>query len=112
VLREHPGRLAIYGWATSAVIAVAAVAALVSVGYARDFVPIGLALTTTAPGTATAPPAAASEPGIVGSARVAGDARAAHLAELTGASDSPADGMRSHLRRQGRAVWSRISRPT
>ena len=51
LLREHPGRLAIGGWAISAVIAVAAVAALVSVGYVRDFVPIGLALTTTALGT-------------------------------------------------------------
>ena len=51
LLREHPGKLAIGGWAISAVIAVAAVAALVSAGYVRDFVPIGLALTTTALGT-------------------------------------------------------------
>jgi Kef-type K+ transport system membrane component KefB len=51
LLREHPGKLAIGGWVISAVIAVAAVAALVWVGYVRDFVPIGLALTTTALGT-------------------------------------------------------------
>ena len=51
LLREHAGKLAIGGWVISAVIAVAAVAGLVSVGYVRDFVPIGLALTTTALGT-------------------------------------------------------------
>src|SRR5215472_482558 len=51
LLREHAGKLAIGGWVVSAVIAVGAVAALVSVGYVRDFIPIGLALTTTALGT-------------------------------------------------------------
>ena len=39
------------GWALSAVIAVTAVAVLGSFGYVRDFVPVGLALTTTALGT-------------------------------------------------------------
>jgi Kef-type K+ transport system membrane component KefB len=51
LLRDHPGRLAMIGWCCSAVIAVAAVAGLASVGYVRDYVPIGLALTTTALGT-------------------------------------------------------------
>jgi Kef-type K+ transport system membrane component KefB len=48
LLRAHPGRLAIIGWLISAVIAVGAVAIL---GFLRAFVPIGLALTTTALGT-------------------------------------------------------------
>lgn len=51
LLREHAGKLAIVGWLISAAIAVGAVAALVWTGYVRDFVPIGLALTTTALGT-------------------------------------------------------------
>jgi Kef-type K+ transport system membrane component KefB len=51
LLRERAGKLAISGWAFSAVIAVGAVAALGSIGFVRDFVPIGLALTTTALGT-------------------------------------------------------------
>jgi Kef-type K+ transport system membrane component KefB len=51
LLRAHAGRLAIIGWVISAVIAVGAVAALGSVGFLRAFVPIGLALTTTALGT-------------------------------------------------------------
>ena len=51
LLREHAGKLAIGGWVVSAVIAVGAVAALGSIGFVRDFVPIGLALTTTALGT-------------------------------------------------------------
>lgn len=51
LLREHAGKLAIYGWLISAGISVGAVAALVSVDYVRDFIPIGLALTTTALGT-------------------------------------------------------------
>jgi Kef-type K+ transport system membrane component KefB len=51
LLRAHAGRLAIIGWLISAVIAVGAVAALGSVGFLRAFVPIGLALTTTALGT-------------------------------------------------------------
>jgi Kef-type K+ transport system membrane component KefB len=51
LLRARAGRLAIGGWVVSALIAVGAVAALGSIGFVRDFVPIGLALTTTALGT-------------------------------------------------------------
>jgi Kef-type K+ transport system membrane component KefB len=51
LLRAHPGRLAIIGWTISAVIAVGTVAALGSLGFVHAFVPIGLALTTTALGT-------------------------------------------------------------
>jgi len=50
-LRERSGRLAMTGWLVSATLAVAAVAVLASFGFVRDFVPIGLALTTTALGT-------------------------------------------------------------
>src|SRR5262249_35821303 len=48
--RERAGRLAMAAWAVSAMLAVAAVAVLASVNFVRDFVPIGLALTTTALG--------------------------------------------------------------
>ncbi len=51
LLRERAGRLAIGGWVFSAFIAVGAVAILGAIGFIRDFVPIGLALTTTALGT-------------------------------------------------------------
>jgi len=51
LLGAHEGRLAMVGWAISAVISLAAVAGLTSIGYVRDFVPIALALTTTALGT-------------------------------------------------------------
>src|SRR5215471_19118798 len=51
LLRAHAGRLAMIGWAISAVIAVGAVAILGSFGFLRAYVPIGLALTTTALGT-------------------------------------------------------------
>jgi Kef-type K+ transport system membrane component KefB len=51
LLRAHAGRLAITGWVISAVIAVGTVAILGSLGFLRAFVPIGLALTTTALGT-------------------------------------------------------------
>lgn len=51
LLREQPGRLAIGGWLISAAIAVGAAAALTAAGYIRDYVPVGLALTTTALGT-------------------------------------------------------------
>jgi Kef-type K+ transport system membrane component KefB len=50
-LRERSGRMAITGWLVSAALAVAAVAVLASFDFVRDFVPIGLALTTTALGT-------------------------------------------------------------
>jgi Kef-type K+ transport system membrane component KefB len=51
LLRQQPGRLAIGGWLISAVIAVGVTAILGSFGYIRDYVPVGLALTTTALGT-------------------------------------------------------------
>ena len=51
LLRQQPGRLAITGWLISAAIAVAVAAGLDAAGYIRDYVPVGLALTTTALGT-------------------------------------------------------------
>lgn len=51
LLRQRPGELAIIGWLISAVIAVGVTAALASAGYIKDYVPVGLALTTTALGT-------------------------------------------------------------
>ena len=51
LLRQRPGRLAITGWLMSAAISVAVTAGLTAVGYIKDYVPVGLALTTTALGT-------------------------------------------------------------
>ena len=51
LLRRRPGRLAITGWLMSAVISVAVTAGLTAAGYIKDYVPVGLALTTTALGT-------------------------------------------------------------
>jgi Kef-type K+ transport system membrane component KefB len=51
LLRQEPGRLAIKGWVISAVLAVGVAAALTAPGYIKDYVPVGLALTTTALGT-------------------------------------------------------------
>ena len=51
LLRQQPGRLAIGGWLMSAAIAVGVAAALTAAGYIKDYVPVGLALTTTALGT-------------------------------------------------------------
>ena len=51
LLRQRPGRLAMVGWVISAVIAVGVAGALTAAGYIRDYVPVGLALTTTALGT-------------------------------------------------------------
>jgi Kef-type K+ transport system membrane component KefB len=51
LFRESAGRMAIIGWAVSALLSVGAVAVLASFGFVHDFVPIGLALTTTALGT-------------------------------------------------------------
>jgi Kef-type K+ transport system membrane component KefB len=51
LLRQRPGHLAILGWGISAVIAVGVVAGLTAAGYIQDYVPVGLALTTTALGT-------------------------------------------------------------
>jgi Kef-type K+ transport system membrane component KefB len=51
LFRERPGRLAMAGWAFSAAISIGVVALLTAVHFVYDFVPIGLALTTTALGT-------------------------------------------------------------
>jgi Kef-type K+ transport system membrane component KefB len=51
LLRQRPGRLAIAGWVMSVVLSLAAVAGLAAAGFVRDYVPIALALTTTALGT-------------------------------------------------------------
>jgi Kef-type K+ transport system membrane component KefB len=51
LLRQRPGRLAIGGWLISAVLAVGVTAGLDAAGYIKDYVPVGLALTTTALGT-------------------------------------------------------------
>jgi Kef-type K+ transport system membrane component KefB len=51
LLRQQPGRLAIGGWLISAAIAVGVTAGLTAAGYIKDYVPVGLALTTTALGT-------------------------------------------------------------
>lgn len=51
LLRQEPGRLAITGWVISAALAVAVAGALTAAGYIKDYVPVGLALTTTALGT-------------------------------------------------------------
>jgi Kef-type K+ transport system membrane component KefB len=51
LLRERPGRLAISGWVMSVAISVAVTAGLTAVGYIKDYIPVGLALTTTALGT-------------------------------------------------------------
>jgi Kef-type K+ transport system membrane component KefB len=51
LLRERPGELAIVGWLISAALAIGVAAGLASAGYIHDYVPVGLALTTTALGT-------------------------------------------------------------
>jgi Kef-type K+ transport system membrane component KefB len=51
LLRQRPGRLAMAGWLISAVIAVGVTAGLAAADYIEDYVPVGLALTTTALGT-------------------------------------------------------------
>jgi Kef-type K+ transport system membrane component KefB len=51
LLRQQPGKLAAGGWLISAVLAVAVAAGLTAAGYIKDYVPVGLALTTTALGT-------------------------------------------------------------
>jgi Kef-type K+ transport system membrane component KefB len=51
LLRQQPGKLAIGGWLISAVLAVGVAAGLTAAGYIKDYVPVGLALTTTALGT-------------------------------------------------------------
>ena len=51
LLRQRPGRLAIAGWLTSVALSLGAVAGLSASGFVHDYVPIALALTTTALGT-------------------------------------------------------------
>jgi Kef-type K+ transport system membrane component KefB len=51
LLRQRPGRLAIAGWLTSVALSLGAVAGLAATGFVRDYVPVALALTTTALGT-------------------------------------------------------------
>ena len=51
LLRQRPGELAMLGWVISAVAAVGVAAGLTAAGCIRDYVPVGLALTTTALGT-------------------------------------------------------------
>jgi len=51
LLAAHEGRLAMIGWVVSAVISLVAVAGLTKAGFVRDFIPIALALITTALGT-------------------------------------------------------------
>ncbi len=49
--RERSGRLAVAGWLVSAVISIAVTGVLAAVGLVHAFVPVALALTTTALGT-------------------------------------------------------------
>ena len=51
LLRQRPGELAIIGWLISAVVAMGVVVGLGTAGYIKDYIPVGLALTTTALGT-------------------------------------------------------------
>ena len=51
LFRQQSGRLAMAGWAASAALAVGVVALLGTFHYVYDYVPVGLALTTTALGT-------------------------------------------------------------
>jgi Kef-type K+ transport system membrane component KefB len=51
LLRQQAGKLAIGGWLISAGIAVGVTGGLTAAGYIKDYVPVGLALTTTALGT-------------------------------------------------------------
>jgi Kef-type K+ transport system membrane component KefB len=51
LFREREGRMAIFAWLCSVVIAIVVVALLEQAGLVRDFLPIAIALTTTALGT-------------------------------------------------------------
>ena len=51
LFREREGRMAIFAWLCSVVIAMVVVALLEQAGLVRDFLPIAIALTTTALGT-------------------------------------------------------------
>jgi Kef-type K+ transport system membrane component KefB len=50
IFREHAGRLALVGWSISAALALAVVGVLEAIGFVRAFVPVSIALTTTALG--------------------------------------------------------------
>lgn len=51
LFRQRPGRLAIAGWLVALGLSVAVVSLLAAIGFVRAFVPVALALTTTALGT-------------------------------------------------------------
>jgi Kef-type K+ transport system membrane component KefB len=51
LLAQRAGRLALAGWAVTALLAVGVVAGLAAAGLVRGYVPVALALTTTALGT-------------------------------------------------------------
>jgi Kef-type K+ transport system membrane component KefB len=51
LLREKAGRLALVSWVISAVAAIAVVGGLAAIGFVQAFVPVSIALTTTALGT-------------------------------------------------------------
>ena len=51
LLRQRPGRLAITGWLMSVALSLGVVAVFDATGFVRDYIPIALALTTTALGT-------------------------------------------------------------
>ena len=51
VFRQRAGKLAVVGWLVTTALAAAVVAALAALGAVRAFVPVALALTTTALGT-------------------------------------------------------------
>ncbi len=50
-LYSRLGKLALVGWASSLILAITVVGALAAMGYVKAFVPVALALTTTALGT-------------------------------------------------------------
>jgi Kef-type K+ transport system membrane component KefB len=51
LFRDRPGQLAVVGWAVSMLLAIGTVGILAALGLVRAFVPVALALTTTALGT-------------------------------------------------------------
>jgi Kef-type K+ transport system membrane component KefB len=51
IFRQRAGKLAVVGWLVTVVLAIGVVAALAALGLVRAFVPVSLALTTTALGT-------------------------------------------------------------
>ena len=51
IFRQRAGKLAVVGWLITVVLAIGVVAALAALGVVRAFVPVALALTTTALGT-------------------------------------------------------------